>query len=139
MRRTLNEGPYVPGGSGGVGPGVGIVPQLSANNFVAGWEPTLRFWLDVSCISDLGEELAVSATLQFDRQDSANKSFVAAVMLCLSGPEWWWTILPTGCETLCACSASVRWPPEHSTPQHAAGEKILVKRMVKTRIAAAAR
>ena len=36
MRRTLNEGPYVPGGSGGVGPGVGIVPQLSANNFVAG-------------------------------------------------------------------------------------------------------
>ncbi len=80
MRRTLNESPYVPGGSGGVGPGVGIVPQLSANNFVAGCGPALRFWLDVSCRSDLGEELAVSATLQ---QDSANKSSVAAVMLCL--------------------------------------------------------
>ena len=87
MRRTLNEGPYVPGGSGGVGPGVGIVPQLSANNFVAGCSPALRFWLDVSCRSDLGEELDFSATLHFDRQDSANKSSVAAVMLCLSAPE----------------------------------------------------
>ena len=87
MRRTLNESPYVPGGSGGVGLGVGIVPQLSTNNFVAGCGPALQFWLDVSCISDLGEELDVSATLQFDRQDSASKSSVAAVMLCFSGPE----------------------------------------------------
>ena len=87
MRRTLNESPNVPGGSGGVGLGVGIVAQLSANNFVAACEPALQFWLDVSCISDLGEELDVSATLQFDRQDSANKSSAVAVMLCLSGPE----------------------------------------------------
>ncbi|PYX69790.1 MAG: hypothetical protein DMG72_19985 [Acidobacteria bacterium] len=87
MRRTLNESPYVPGGSGGVGPGAGIVPQLSANNFVAGCGPALRFWLDVSCRRNLEEELAVSATLQFDRQDSASKSSVAAVMLCFSGPE----------------------------------------------------
>ena len=87
MRITLNESPYVPGGSGGVGPAVGIVPQLSANTFVAGCGPALRFWLDVSCRSDFGEELPVSATLQFDRQDSASKSSVAAVMLCFSGPE----------------------------------------------------
>ena len=86
MRRTLNESPNVPGGSGGVGLGVGIVAQ-SANNFVAGCGPALRFWLDVSCRRNLEEELAVSATLQFDRQDSASKSSVAAVMLCFSGPE----------------------------------------------------
>ncbi len=87
MRRTLNESPNVPGGSGGVGLGVGIVAQLSANNFVAACEPALQFWLDVSCRSDLGGELDASATLQFDRQDSANKSSAAAVMRCLSGPE----------------------------------------------------